>query len=93
MLNMIYEIIAKLLALQLRSFLPLLVHECQKSFVLGLKILENISITYLTIDWVLYNKSQALLLLLDLKKASNRVDFTYIWATLAALGLGGNSSN
>lgn len=89
MLNTIYKIIAKLLAMRLSLLLPLLVHERQTGFVPGCQILENISITCLGIDWIIHNKSQMLLLLLDFEKAFNWVDFTYIWATLTALGLGG----
>lgn len=87
MLNTIYKIIAKLLALRLRSLLPYLVHERQTGFVPGCQILENISITSLSIDWIIHSKLQAILLFLDFKKAFDRVDFSYIWATLTKLGL------
>lgn len=89
MLNTIYKIIAKLLAQHLISLLPRLVHECQKRFFLGHQILENISTTCLAIDWIIHNKSQAILLFMDFEKAFNGVDVDYIWATLTTLGLGG----
>lgn len=89
MLNTIYKIIAKLLALHLRILLPQLVHERQTGFVPGRQIFENISITCLAIDWIIHNKTEAVLLFLDFEKAFDRVDFSYIWATLSSLGLGG----
>lgn len=88
MLATSYKIIVKLLGL-IQSLLPTSVNERQTSFHLGHQNLENISITLLVFDCIQQNHMEALFLKLDFEKAFNRVGFKYIWATLQAMGLGG----
>lgn len=89
MLSMTYKLLTKLLALQLRKLLPKLINDWQTGFIPGCQILENISITCMALKWATLTHNHALYLKLDFKKAFDRVDFNYIWATLTTLGLGG----
>jgi hypothetical protein len=65
MLTTAYKIIAKLLALRLRLVIPSLVSTQQTGFVPGRNILENISMAWLTADWLKHTQKQALFLSLD----------------------------
>lgn len=42
----------------------------------------------MTRDWLIHTKTPALFLLLDIKKAFDRIEHSYIWETLERLGLG-----
>jgi hypothetical protein len=88
MLTVVYKIIAKLLALRLNLLLPQLVSPKQTGFIPGWHILENISLAWLTHDWVKARGHPALFLSLDFEKAFNRVNHDYIWETMAKLGFG-----
>lgn len=88
MLNTTYKIIAKILAKRLKRILPSLISRKQTGFIPGRHILENISIAWLTIDWIQRHKTQALFLKLDFEKAFNRVDHSYVWETMHLLGIG-----
>jgi hypothetical protein len=89
MLNVAYKIIAKLLALWLRIVIPSLIAPQQTGFVPGQNILENISLAWLTADWLHTQNQSALFLSLDFEKAFDRVEHSYLWETLEWLGLGG----
>jgi hypothetical protein len=89
MLNVAYKVIAKLLALRLRLILPLIVAPQQTGFVPGRNILENISLAWLTADWLHQQNESALFLSLDFEKAFDRVEHSYLWETLTWLGLDG----
>jgi hypothetical protein len=52
MLNVAYKILAKFLALRLCIVIPSLIAPQQTGFVPGQKILENISLAWLTADWL-----------------------------------------
>lgn len=87
-LNTTYKILAKLLAIRLKRVLPSLISKQQTGFILGRHILENISIAWLTIDWIQKNLIPSLFLKLDFEKAFDRVDHSYIWETMHLLGIG-----
>lgn len=78
MLNTTQEILAKILANRLKRILPLFINRQQMGFVPGWHILENISVAWLTIDWIQRTKTPALFLRLDFEKTFNRVDHSYI---------------
>lgn len=88
MLNTTYKILAKLLANRLKKVLPTLISRQQTGFIPGRYISENISIAWLTIDWVPRHKVLALFLKLDFEKAFDKVDHSYIWDTMHLLGIG-----
>jgi hypothetical protein len=79
MLQIVYKIIAKLLANRLGIILPTIVSPKQTGFVPGRQILHNISMAYLLSDWSAATASPTLFILLDFEKAFDRVDFDIFW--------------
>jgi hypothetical protein len=69
LLQIIYKIIAKLLAVRLGVILPDLISIQQTGFVPGRQILDNISIAYLMHNWTSQTNTQLLFLSLDFRKA------------------------
>jgi hypothetical protein len=88
MLTVVYKIIAKLLALRLKVLLPQLISPQQTGYIPGRHILENISLAWLTHDWVKATSHSALFLSLDFEKACDRINHEYIWSIMAMLGSG-----
>lgn len=88
MLNITYKLIAKILAVRLKRVLPSLISKQQTGFIPGSHILENISVAWLTFDWIHRNKFPALNLKLDFEKAFDKVEHDYIWETMHLLGIG-----
>jgi hypothetical protein len=78
MLTTTYKLIAKLLASRLRLVLPKIINIQQTGFIPGRHILENISLAWLTADWIQKTRYKALFLKLDFKKAFDRVEFDYL---------------
>ncbi|CAM6097625.1 unnamed protein product [Calypogeia fissa] len=90
MLTTVYKLIAKLLALRLKVFLPDMIDPQQTGFIPGRHILENISTAWLTMDWIRAKRFSALFLKLDFEKGFDRVNHDYLWSTLSHMGLGRN---
>lgn len=88
MLNTVYKLIAKLLANRLKLLLPKLINPQQTGFIPGRYILENISIVWLTSDWLRRTKQGALFLKLDFEKAFDRVSHSHIWEAMHFMGIG-----
>ncbi|CAM6091071.1 unnamed protein product [Calypogeia fissa] len=86
MLNTLYKIIAKLIALNLKLFLPRMIAPQQTRFIPDRHILENISVAWLTFDWIKAKRAPSLFLKLDFEKAFDRVRHDYLWETLVCLG-------
>lgn len=55
----------------------------------GRYILENISLAWMTHDWVIYHNIPTLFLKLDFEKAFDHVEHEYIWTVMDKMGLGG----
>jgi hypothetical protein len=89
LLQIVYKIIAKLLAERLNKILPELISPRQTGFVSGRQILDSISIAYLLQDWALNVKQPMLFLSLDFEKAFDRVDLKYLWETMKTIGVKG----
>jgi hypothetical protein len=89
LLQIVYKIIAKLLAERLNKILPEIISHRQTGFVPGRQILDSISIAYLIQDWALNKKKPMLFLSLDFEKAFDRVDMKYLWETMKKIGLKG----
>jgi hypothetical protein len=88
MLTVVYKIIAKLLAPWLKVLLLQLVSPQQTGFIPGCHILENVSLAWVTHDWVKATRNSALFLSLDFEKAFDRLNHEYIWSIMAMLGFG-----
>lgn len=88
MLTTLYKLLAKLAANRLKPLLPQLISHQQTGFVSRWNILENISIAWVTRDWIIHTKTPALFIQLDFEKAFDRIEHSYIWETLERLDLG-----
>lgn len=88
MLTTTYKLIAKLLALRLRVVIPFIISSQQTGFIPGRNILENISVAWLTADWLNLKRIAALFLKLDFEKAFDRVEHSYLWEAMLKLGCG-----
>lgn len=89
MLTVIYKLIATLLSTRLSSINKEIISPQQTGFIQGRSILENISLAWMTFEWVTKNQIPTLRFLLDSEKAFDRVEHAFIWAVLEKLGLGG----
>lgn len=90
--NVIYKLIAKFLAERLKPHLPTYIDHSQAAFIENKHISSNIVITQEIVhsfslkSW----KHHAFMLKLDLTKAFDRLDWNFIAAALACLGLHSN---
>lgn len=89
MMTIVYKLIAKLLSTRFSPHNRHLINPQQTGLILGHFIFENISLAWLTHDWVIKNWIPTLFLKLDFKKAFDIVEHTYVWAVLEKIGLGG----
>lgn len=89
MLTIVYKLIAKLLSNNFNPHNSSLINPQQTWFILGRFILENISLAWMTHDWVVRHWIPMIFLKNDFEKAFNRVEHAYIWAVLEQVGLNG----
>lgn len=89
MLSVVYKLISKLLVVRLSPHNIDIISPQQIGFITGRFILENISLAWLTHDWVVRHNKPTLFLKLDFEKAFDQVEHEYIWAVLDRIGLGG----
>ncbi|GBG62517.1 hypothetical protein CBR_g30835 [Chara braunii] len=87
-LNVDYKILAKTLALRLGRILPRLVENDQGAFVQGRSIFFNILTTIEALEVVKAENNNIAILLLDLKKAYDKVGWPVVLTTLRKLGYG-----
>ncbi|GBG87438.1 hypothetical protein CBR_g45496 [Chara braunii] len=87
-LNASYKILAKLLARRLAPLLPALVHPDQGAFVQGRLISENIFSAIGALEIVQRENRQVMIAMLDLEKAYDRVNWSFILATLQHMNFG-----
>ncbi|GBG90201.1 hypothetical protein CBR_g50382 [Chara braunii] len=88
LLNVSYKILAKLLARRLGKYLPLLVQEDQAAFVRGRSIFENIVMAIEALEVVSKEDQDVAVLMLDMEKAYDRVNWSYVVTTLRWMGFG-----
>lgn len=84
--NVIYKIISKVIANRLKSLLPLLISPKQSGYVEGRQILDGIILTHETIHSLKKSKQAGMLLKIDLSKAFDKLNWTYIKSVLIAFG-------
>ncbi|GBG78001.1 hypothetical protein CBR_g25934 [Chara braunii] len=88
LLNVSYKILAKSLATRLGAALPLLVGKDQGAFVKGRSIFENIVTAIEVLEVVSEEDMEMTVLLLDLEKAYNRVNWAFVMTSLKEMGFG-----
>lgn len=87
--NVIYKILSKVLCNRLKSILPDLIDKTQSAFVKGRNIQDNVIIAFEALH-SMKRKTRGnfgeMALKIDISKAYDRVDWTYLEAVLQKLG-------
>ena len=86
LLNTIYKVFAKTLALRVQPFLHDLIHITQTGFIQERSILDNLFFFWEAIALARKKKENLVILLLDFEKAYDRVDWEFLQGTLVRLG-------
>lgn len=89
--NVLYKIIAKVLANRLKSVLPNLISECQAAFLQGRSIHDNIVAAFELIHAMKRNtkkKKGNVALKIDISKAFDRLRWDFVQAMLERMGFG-----
>ena len=84
--NSFYKIISKVLTLRLIKLLPLIISLQQSSFVLGRQILDSVMMVHEVIHSMEARKREGMLLKLDMSKAYDRGDWSFLEMVLKAFG-------
>ena len=90
LLNSDYKIISKVLANRLRSVLPEVINKDQTCGIPGRTINSNLSLLRDIVDYSNEENIPSAMLCLDQLKAFDRVDWNFMYRTLAAMNFGPN---
>jgi hypothetical protein len=88
--NVLYKIIAKVLANQMKTVLPHIISHNQSAFILGRYIIDNIIVVYEAFHTMvnrLKGKHGFMALKLDMNKAYDRVEWNFFEAIMQKIGL------
>lgn len=88
--NVVYKIIAKVIANRLKPLLPTLVSKEQTRYVEGRQILNNIFNVNKVVHSLKRNKNAGMIIQLDLEKAYDKLSWSYIREVLKAYGFDHN---
>lgn len=90
--NVVYKIVTKVVTQRLRNVMPYVVSDNQSSFIPGRSTIDNILVLQETIHSFkhLHGKRGFMIVKLDLEKAYDRLEWTFIMDTLDCLGLPGD---
>ena len=88
LLDIIYKIIAKVLAKRLGNVVKEVVHSDQSGFIKGRNIQDNLRIIQDVIDYTQIDDISGLLVALDFKAAFNSIEHHFIWYALRCFGFG-----
>ena len=86
--NVIYKILATLIAKRLKPLLPNIISPEQTGFVEGRKILDGIVVSQKMIHSLNQKKQKGMMIKLDLSKAYDHLSWKYLRAVLGAYGFG-----
>lgn len=86
--NISYKIVAKAITNRLKFTLDSIIDPHQSAFILGRSITDNILLGYECLHWLINSTSKQdfAAVKLDMIKAYDRVEWTYMGAILRALG-------
>eukprot|EP00253_Pinus_taeda_P032141 PITA_32141 len=88
--NVVYKIISKVVANRLKPLLPSLVFEEQSGYVEGRQILNNIIQAHEVFHTLTSKKQAGVIMQLDIAKAYDKVNWSYIKKVLSAFGFDHN---
>ena len=88
LLDIIYKIIAKVLAMRLSAVVKNLIHSDQTGFLKGRNIQDNLRIIQDVVDYAQVNSIGGILVALDFKAAFNSIEHHFIWYALRCFGFG-----
>lgn len=86
LLNVSYKILVKLVARRLKKILPKIVSSTQTRFVKGRYILENLVTCWESLHWAKESRQSGAMLLINVEKAYDRIEWDYIIKMLHSLG-------
>jgi hypothetical protein len=87
--NVVYKILSKVLANRLKVILPCIIYESQSAFISGWLITDNIIAAYETMHTMqtrLWGKTGYMGIKLDMSKAYDRVEWSFLEAVMSKLG-------
>ena len=82
LLNVIYKILAEILATRLVLILLKIIRKTQTRFFKGKYILDNLITCWETMDWAKYSGKNIGMMLIDYEKAYDRVEWGFIFMML-----------
>eukprot|EP00253_Pinus_taeda_P029062 PITA_29062 len=88
--NVVYKIISKVVAYRLKPLLPSLVSVEQSGYVEGRQILDNIIQAHEVVHSLTINRKAGMIMELDIAKAYDKLNWTYIRKVVIAFGFDHN---
>jgi hypothetical protein len=85
--NLMYKVISKIIAFRIKSFLSKGISKEQFGFLENRQITDEIGVAQETLHSIKIKKSKALVLKLDMMKAYDRVDWSFLRLVLLQIGL------
>lgn len=85
--NLFYKIVAKILAVRIKSFLGKCISEGKFGFLPGRQILDDVGVAQEGLHSIKTKNLKAAILKLDLVKAYDRIDWDYLRLILVQIGL------
>ena len=87
LLNMDYKLLTKVLAIQLASVAPGIIHPSQVGFVPGWKLRNHTQLAHMVMHWAEANEVNGAIVALDQEKAYDKVAHDYLWHVLEKFGI------
>ena len=84
------ELLSKVLACRIKKVIATLVSNCQTAYVPGRFMGESVRLTSDLLEYMDYNNLVGYLVTIDIEKAFDSVDHTFLCATLRKFGFGEN---